>query len=191
MTINKVMIALGRENREGADPEMVAKWCSEVDGWIARKIRGAGHELAAKRMVHRGLRDALYGVEEGERGAGGAIPQPPAAAAPFTQGGLKGRRAVGDAPYEDEDEDAERPPMHPCEGLKPYRYPEDGDRELLAEAPWDEMYFYYVCAMIDLRKRQYSDYNNETELYNSLYSDYARHWRREHAVRDRKTVRWF
>ncbi len=73
----------------------------------------------------------------------------------------------------------------------PYRYPEDGDRELLAEAPWDEMYFYYVCAMIDLRKRQYSDYNNEMELYNSLYSDYARHWRREHAVREHKVVRWF
>lgn len=152
MTINKVMIALGRENREGADPEMVAKWCSQVDGWIIQKIRGAGHELAAKRMVHRGLRDALYGVEK--------------------------------------DEDAEHPPIHPCFKQGPYRYPEDGDRELLAEAPWDEMYFYYVCAMIDLRKRQYSDYNNEMELYNSLYSDYARHWRREHAVRDRKRVRW-
>ncbi len=71
-----------------------------------------------------------------------------------------------------------------------YQFPEDGDRELLVEAPWDQVYFYYACAIIDLRKRQYSDYANEMEMYNSLYEDYARHWRRGHRPEGGGDVEW-
>lgn len=54
-----------------------------------------------------------------------------------------------------------------------YAFPGDGDRKLLAGEPWDEMYFWFCCAMIDFNRRQYSDYANMYTMFNNLYSDFA------------------
>ena len=46
---------------------------------------------------------------------------------------------------------------------EPYRYPEDGDTELLVPAPFDSVYQFYVEAMIDYTNREYQNYNNSVQ----------------------------
>ncbi len=48
MTINQVLLRLTEENREGASPEAVARWCGEVDGWLRRKVWRRTPETAGR-----------------------------------------------------------------------------------------------------------------------------------------------
>lgn len=61
-----------------------------------------------------------------------------------------------------------------------YRYPEDGDKELLAPFPFDDMYVHYLFAMIDYTNKDYGDYNNAMVMYNNVFEDFAKAWQREH-----------
>ena len=41
-----------------------------------------------------------------------------------------------------------------------YLWPRDEERELLVKAPFDDIYWKYVCAMIDYVNKEYDAYNN-------------------------------
>lgn len=56
----------------------------------------------------------------------------------------------------------------------------DPDTVLLAKAPQDEMYRYYLELHIDLANLEYDKYNNDTVIFNDLWGQYARKYHREH-----------
>ena len=60
------------------------------------------------------------------------------------------------------------------EDFSPYAYSDDGGRKLLADAPYTDIYLFYLCAMIDFFSRDYGEYNNSMLLFNSLFEQYAK-----------------
>lgn len=65
------------------------------------------------------------------------------------------------------------------EKTEPYKYPEDGDTELLVPAPFDGVYGAFLEAMIDYYNREYENYNNTLSVYNSLFNEYRKAYIRE------------
>jgi hypothetical protein len=57
-----------------------------------------------------------------------------------------------------------------------YKFPEDGDKTLLVPEPYDELYDYYVQAMIDFYNKEINSYNNSMVMYNSAVQTYARYY---------------
>lgn len=49
------------------------------------------------------------------------------------------------------------------------KFPEDGDRELALPDEESAIYEYYVYCMIDWHNREYSAYNNDFIMFNSLW----------------------
>ena len=70
------------------------------------------------------------------------------------------------------------------ESTKPtffYGYDEnDMDTDLLAAAPYDEMYLRWLEAMIDYHNSDDDRYNNAIILFNSAYNGYKKHYTRTH-----------
>ncbi len=70
-----------------------------------------------------------------------------------------------------------------CEGGEPFSgYDEQtsDETELLAPAPFDEMYVAYIHAMIDFYNGEIDRYNNNMARYSSIYRDFAEHYNRNH-----------
>lgn len=63
---------------------------------------------------------------------------------------------------------------------KKYEYPKDGDRELLIPFPHDNIYDYYILAMIDFSNKEYVHYNNAITQYTEAFNAYAKLYQREH-----------
>ena len=61
-----------------------------------------------------------------------------------------------------------------------YAYPEDGDKFLLIPPPFDNIYEYYLSAMIDYYNREYNSYNNTIALFNEGVDEYLKYLRRSH-----------
>lgn len=61
-----------------------------------------------------------------------------------------------------------------------YEYPVDMDTELLAPAPFEEIYALYMMAMIDFHNREYGNYNNSMILFNEQFDAYKKAYIREH-----------
>lgn len=57
---------------------------------------------------------------------------------------------------------------------------EDMDTELLAAAPYDEMYLRWLEAMIDYHNGEDDRYNNAIVLFNNAYDGYKKHYTRTH-----------
>lgn len=55
-----------------------------------------------------------------------------------------------------------------------YKIGEEGDRELLVYPPYDDMYQYYMFAMIDYANNETSDYSNDMMMFNSRYDSFAK-----------------
>ena len=55
-----------------------------------------------------------------------------------------------------------------------YNYAEHKNTELLAKAPHDKIYVYFVIAMIDFANNEYDKYANTLQLFNKYFSDYMR-----------------
>ena len=55
-----------------------------------------------------------------------------------------------------------------------YNYPEDGDKQLLVPRPFDEVYDYYLQAMIDFSNKEFANYNNSMLMYNESINNYAK-----------------
>ena len=79
---------------------------------------------------------------------------------------------------------ADEPDRHP-----PRKWPEDGDKPLLVEAPRDNIYDLYLTAMIEFYMREYANYNNTVELFNEAYQSYRAWYRRTHMPRQTAQVR--
>lgn len=60
-----------------------------------------------------------------------------------------------------------------------YVYAEDGDKELLVPHPYDDLYDYYMMAMIDYSNQEYGSYNNALLMYNEAFWAYAKLYQRE------------
>ena len=56
----------------------------------------------------------------------------------------------------------------------------DMETELLAPAPYDEMYLRWLEAMIDYHNSDDDRYNNAIILFNNAYEDYKKHYTRTH-----------
>lgn len=59
-------------------------------------------------------------------------------------------------------------------------WPEDGDRHLLAQSPYDSIYDLYLTAMICFALGEYSDYNNIAQQFELTFNDFRAWWRRHH-----------
>ena len=59
-------------------------------------------------------------------------------------------------------------------------WPEDGDEQLMADEPYDELYAFYAVAMIEFYQRAYSNYNNTLAMFNDRVADFRRYYRRTH-----------
>lgn len=64
-----------------------------------------------------------------------------------------------------------------------YVYPDDMDRELLIPHPYDNIYQFYLEAMIDYYNREYGNYNNSVMMFDSKFSEYKKAYIREHAAK--------
>lgn len=49
---------------------------------------------------------------------------------------------------------------------------------LLAPAPYDELYLFYLMTQVDLHNLEYDKYNNSGALFNAAYQDFANYWNR-------------
>jgi hypothetical protein len=65
------------------------------------------------------------------------------------------------------------------EGAFAYSYPDDGDRDLLVPYPFDNIYPLYLIAMISLHNREYNNYNNEIQVFNTRFEEYKKAYIRE------------
>jgi len=63
-----------------------------------------------------------------------------------------------------------------------YAYTEDTDgmTELLASAPYDDVYPAWLEAMIDLKNREIVSYNNSMAVFNAKYADFVNWYNRTH-----------
>ena len=60
------------------------------------------------------------------------------------------------------------------------------DTELLAEAPYDEMYVFCLESQIDYANGEYGKYNNSKVMYNETYSAFKKHYNRTHMPKGKK-----
>ena len=71
---------------------------------------------------------------------------------------------------------------HEPQGQSLYGY--DGqtslDQELLAPAPYDEMYLHYLCAMMDYHNGEHDRYNRSMGMYQAVWSSYVNFYNRTH-----------
>ncbi|MBR3019573.1 MAG: hypothetical protein IKH57_21255 [Clostridia bacterium] len=61
-----------------------------------------------------------------------------------------------------------------------YKQDTDQDTVLLAPAPYDEIYRFYLEMHIDLANQEYDKYNNSAMLYATAWGQLARMWNRDH-----------
>lgn len=64
------------------------------------------------------------------------------------------------------------------------------DTKLLVEAPYDELYLYWLESRIDYNNGEYGRYNNTVTTYNEAYETYARFYNRTHMPKG-ETVQYF
>ena len=60
------------------------------------------------------------------------------------------------------------------------------DTELLAPAPYDEMYLRWMEAQMDYANGEYDRYNNSITMFNTAYSDYERYYNRMNMPKGKK-----
>ena len=56
----------------------------------------------------------------------------------------------------------------------------DLNAELIAPAPYDDLYLRWLEAQIDYANGEYGKYNNAITMYNSAYAEFANHYNRHH-----------
>ena len=54
------------------------------------------------------------------------------------------------------------------------------DPELLMPAPHDDIYYFYLCALISLYHQEEGQYNNDMAVFNSSMASARAWWRRHH-----------
>lgn len=67
--------------------------------------------------------------------------------------------------------------------VTPYKYPEDMDKELLIQFPFDNLYELYLASMLDFYNREYGNYNNSAMMFEAQFSEYKKAYIREHRAK--------
>lgn len=62
----------------------------------------------------------------------------------------------------------------------PYAFPEDGERELLAKAPYDTIYELYIIAMSDFSGGEIGNYAASAAMFNKAYEEFRKQYIRTH-----------
>ena len=65
-----------------------------------------------------------------------------------------------------------------------YNLPDDADTPLLVGHPYEDMYDFYLMAMIELANKEYDHYNNAVMLFQERYQQYKL-WYIQHNVTTR------
>ncbi len=60
----------------------------------------------------------------------------------------------------------------------PYSFPEDGDRELVVKAPYDNLYELYLIAMSDFFSGELANYNVSAVMFGEAYSEFRKNYLR-------------
>ena len=68
-------------------------------------------------------------------------------------------------------------------------WPEDGDKPLLVDSPYDNVYDLYLTAMICFALGEYNDYNNIAEQFERTFQDFRAWWRRHHVPQQTAQIR--
>lgn len=58
-------------------------------------------------------------------------------------------------------------------------WPEDGDKPLLAPAPYDRVYDYWLISNIEFALREYTNYQNTYQMFNEAYQEFSAWFRRQ------------
>lgn len=66
----------------------------------------------------------------------------------------------------------------------------DMETQLLAPAPYDEMYLYWMQAMVDYHNREMASYNNAITRFEETYLKFRNWYNRENMVKETK-MRFF
>ena len=59
-------------------------------------------------------------------------------------------------------------------------FPEDGDKLLLIQAPWDRVYVLYLIAQIDFHNGETDRHTNSAAEYNAALGEWKRYYHRTH-----------
>ena len=62
----------------------------------------------------------------------------------------------------------------------PKAFPEDGDKPLLVEAPYDGLYDLYLMSKVDFYNREADNYNNSALAYNAALDEWRKQYHRRH-----------
>lgn len=74
----------------------------------------------------------------------------------------------------------------PLEGEFEGYYPgRDDDAKLIAPAPYDGLYRWYLESQIDLANMEIAKYNNSKNMFNQAYLTYTDHYNRTHMPKQR------
>lgn len=67
-----------------------------------------------------------------------------------------------------------------------YNILEHGDKDLLIEEPYDDLYFIFMMSKMDFLNGEYARYSNDAIVFNSDYKDYMKHIVRNAEVKPKK-----
>lgn len=78
--------------------------------------------------------------------------------------------------------------VHRC-GIVHLSAENDAETDLLVQPPYDGLYLHYLCAKVDLLMQEYQSANTEMTVFNGLYDEYAKWYRRAHLPRRGERVK--
>lgn len=58
----------------------------------------------------------------------------------------------------------------------PYKFPEDGERELVVKAPYDNLYELYLIAMSDFFSGEMANYSASAVLFEQAYQEFRKNY---------------
>ena len=64
-----------------------------------------------------------------------------------------------------------------------YRFPDDGELELVVPYPYDNIYALWLEAKIDFYDKRFEDYNNTAAMFYSVFDEYKKAYIRENMPR--------
>lgn len=61
---------------------------------------------------------------------------------------------------------------------------ENMEVDLLVHSPYEDIYFLFLCAKIDLLNQEFTSYNNNISLFTNMFNDFAADYRRKHMPKE-------
>lgn len=78
-----------------------------------------------------------------------------------------------------------RETMHQS-GFEGYKFPQDADKKLLVESPYDNIYELYIIAMGDFFSGELASYNASAVLFEQAYSEFRKSYLRNNMPPQKK-----